>query len=809
MPNTVPNTRGNGTSPQRGNNGRRNNAVGLNATFENVYGPMPRSSSPRSGNISGNSQGSRGSRANRRQARLAPLVAEAYRQGTNNGHLRASTGGKVPNETSPGRVVPNTSNLEVSHGVSLTNAPFPSSSNGNNAATSTRKHPHSTASNNFMPANLRNVQTKPLCTSKDMKTRAFRDCFDAKFAALWKTQRGATARPCSSTKAPHKDQVRLYELAKAMTRSQTSRGQLVWASTGAGKTVMALCIILAYWDTDYKIVVVTTDANLKQNNPKKYTDNLGYFFPEVVTALRRRHGDVWPTMFRKHENQSDNSAKVLFYTTKKFVNNVVGIGGAKVKAHAGVNITASGGKYVLILDEAHQILEPPVGLTEPETKAMIKLKEALLSDTFATSRVHVWPLTGTPASTVPNWLDMISFVRAAGTRPIREKKRVLDAVKAKSMSELDRLVGPYTQGTVFFSDLRSDLSRHACVRYDPKNVPMDRWYYLASLAVMRALLTPPSPLNNKAKRALQEHKAKREACRATMYLTNTEYKKIVPPKIIGEITRRHRLLGTTWVSNKFIAIIKDIANVTQHRGKVFVYSPHMNSNESVITLLARALTDWFGFIDVTGDVLSAPYEQPYVNKTKRPCFVLWGTKVTKATETKPTRKAKLQCAFNQKSNANGRHIKLYLACGEEYEGTDLTALRHLHITEPMLDPLKERQAVGRGVRYCSHNLVEDKSVRVVRWYGTPPSRTSRPAAELLPWVVAKAQDTVRAALASPLHTREGVEKDLYLASLTDPKAVALYNFEVFLKKQAVRGYAGGFKDVFLAPAGVLCAPPRR
>ncbi len=725
------------------------------------------------------------SRPERRAARVA---AEAQAFGPN-----YRPPGNTNLQTSPGKRAPNANaNLNVSQGTSRTNQPVANTTN--NAVSGGRRRPHSDVSNNFMRNNLRNVTTPPLCVGKGaFGEPAFDACFDAAFATLWKAHRGSTTAPCSAL-VPHKDQVRLYETAKAMARANTTnRGQLVWANTGAGKTVMALCIILAYWSTDYRIVVVTTKANLDQNGPKEYIKNMGAFFPEVAKELDRRRPGWRDTAFLKHTTgtAAENNAKVIFYTALKFVNNVVGKDdGTQMKAHEGVKIK-DGGKFVVILDEAHQILEPPAqpkGLAEE----MAKLKRELLSRKFATTNVHVWPLTATPASNVPMWLEMLSFVRPVNADPVPKPriKEVLAAVQRTSVSALQTLVGPYTRGTVFVSDLRDDLTRHACVTYDPKRVPMDRWYYLAWLATVQAL---------RAKKATNH-----EVCRTTMYLERNEYLRVIPADIKTEITRRHRLLGTTWVSNKFIAIVKDIANLSQNRGKVFVYSPHVKASGPVITLIAKALEQWFGFRNVTGTVVAAKEETPYVNTTQRPCFVMYGERKTKekVTQANDTPKAKLRWAFNHASNANGRHIKVYLAAGDEYEGTDLNNIRHLHITEPMLNPLKERQLVGRGVRYCSHALTTlPKTVRVVRWYGAPPATD---AANLLQRVDKKGLNAVRTALASRINSRQGLEKDLHIASLKAPAAVALYNFEIFLKKQAVRGYAGTFKDMFLPPAGRVC-----
>jgi hypothetical protein len=499
-------------------------------------------------------------------------------------------------------------------------------------------------------------------------------------------------------------------------------------------------------------------------------------------------------LFRRHQGKSDDSAKVLFYTVRVFLNNVVGRNGSNNVMATHKNMQINNGNYVLLLDEAHQILEPPPRPTlkaqDALKKQMKTLKEKLLSEPFSGQNVHVWPLTATPASSVPQWLDMLSFVRPVGKPrvPGSAIKAVLAAVRRKSTTAMAAALGTYARGTVFFSDLRGDLRTHACVTYAPKSVALDRYYYIAALAVMQKHLAGATP-------------DVREACRATMYLKPEEYTKVIPTPVVAEIARRHRLLDKKWVSNKFIGIVKDIANVREHRGKVFAYSPHLRGDATVAVLIGKALTAWFGFRDVTRTIIEGP-EKPelFVNPTTRPCFVVWGKERAnkKVDPKKMTPKAKLRKAFNQANNVFGRQVKLYLACGDEYEGTDLKGIRHLHITEPMLNPLRERQLVGRGVRFCSHAGIRAPTVRVVRWYGTPPTRL----ADILPHV--KKPDAARAALAFHAAHPGGIEREMYAARMRDPSAVDLYNFELFLKKQSVRGFAAQYGDEFIAPAGRRC-----
>ena len=63
------------------------------------------------------------------------------------------------------------------------------------------------------------------------------------------------------------------------------------------------------------------------------------------------------------------------------------------------------------------------------------------------------------------------------------------------------------------------------------------------------------------------------------------------------------------------------------------------------------------------------------------------------------------------SNVDGQKIKVIVGSQVAGEGLDLKAIRDVHILEGWFHLSKEEQIVGRGIRYCSHQMLTDKRKR--------------------------------------------------------------------------------------------------
>ena len=85
------------------------------------------------------------------------------------------------------------------------------------------------------------------------------------------------------------------------------------------------------------------------------------------------------------------------------------------------------------------------------------------------------------------------------------------------------------------------------------------------------------------------------------------------------------------------------------------------------------------------------------------------------------------------SNVDGQKIKVIVGSQVAGEGLDLKAIRDVHILEGWFHLSKEEQIVGRGIRYCSHQMLKDKRKRnctVHLYVNTFPAALNRETIDL-------------------------------------------------------------------------------
>ena len=71
----------------------------------------------------------------------------------------------------------------------------------------------------------------------------------------------------------------------------------------------------------------------------------------------------------------------------------------------------------------------------------------------------------------------------------------------------------------------------------------------------------------------------------------------------------------------------------------------------------------------------------------------------------------------EKNNKNGSQVKVILGTDSAAEGLDFKMLREVHILEPFFHLSKNDQVVGRGIRRCSHTMLDfkDRNVMVYQY----------------------------------------------------------------------------------------------
>lgn len=641
--------------------------------------------------------------------------------------------------------------------------------------------------------------------------------------------------------SPH--QIAVYEIAKLMSTIPSEalgehRGLLAFHNTGSGKTITSLAVIMAYWPSDKRIVLVSSKINTTQAI-ESYKREASRFFPAEVRAIASEYKKR-----KSAEHLSDKEAfddalreRVTGLTFVEARNRIAAKAG-EFKTIKDIKLYAGSGS-VLIIDEAQGLAMK--SRSDPNGDA-IKLGCALRSlNKEKMRKMHVFAMTATPGNSIKEWLRLLSVVRRADQMPFtvddytgtNSKGRVLcerpmktprsPGSTPRSSSSASPLfkktphgfkdwaaiiesqlqkgsMAWYPQfsqhvfGLVSYVDLRSDQSRHACVRERTMNFQLDRLYFLL---LLKENVANRRKVKSVSDRAQHEYDPRYpDAFMKRMRLLSNSLPgtlwKSLPKKEQEEIVRRRKILKINqqsegrYVSNKMLGICKSLATLG---GKQYVYT--VTGNEYI---LAAALRQWYGLKDVTK--LFESFNA--VNKstglvsgiTKGNNFVVLGDKTPKE------QKERITGLFNSPMNVDGSYIRIVIATGQLYEGLDLAGLRYVHLCDPLPSPLQEIQAVGRGVRNCSHRQLplQDRRVTVVRWYSASPQDPWAQLEALLAGMKGMKgrlgpediqQEYVRLNADSPTGKPRGYDEYVSDRAKTDPSFLILHNFERAMKSAAI------------------------
>lgn len=689
------------------------------------------------------------------------------------------------------------------------------------------------------------IQTPAVCVERarrlGMRDPRVRTCIQNEVDRI---MAGKPGNPCTSqTYQLNKDQVLVYETAKTIAAAAfdggKDRGQIVYANTGSGKTIMSLCILLAYWNTPRNLFVVTTLSNTKTNSPLKYIQNLRRYFPQIYNGFLN-HADGLAHLEKKFQQSTGSRAgikgtKVTFITVEQAINIILGV---KKYASGEHILWGDDSGSVLVIDEAHRLFDLPHLPPQPASNAPREIKNQYeralkqhnelkkmgnlllgvdpggINDERKMKLVHIYALSATPASNVKQWGQMVSLVRPVGP-PSHERNRHVGIHRRpdpnESAADMTDYIKQYVTGSVIVVDSRYDLATHACTTETTKMTPMDRWYYMAYMNSIRAIDGKPTT-------AITTEEKKMDAKLALgMYLTKAQFN-VVPLQVKSIFQERGRLFENQWVSNKFVDVAKYL--MTEH-GKQFVYV----RSPKTAKLLGNALTAWYGAEDVTAKTLTSgpgwERAENFKSQTTKRNFVIWGDSRGAQSTGGRINKEMITAAFNTRHNLFGRHIKIFIAYGGEYEGTDLNALQHLHIVEPLLNPLKERQAIGRGVRFCAHEGLPpaQRRVHIVRWYLEPPPVASRNDLKSYLPKHTKGSNILSAIkfvenkygkhhpiTKNLVPNQKGYEYMEWDRSMKSPEALHLYNFEKIMLRSSHGLSTPTLAMRFKAISGRPCAP---
>jgi len=144
-------------------------------------------------------------------------------------------------------------------------------------------------------------------------------------------------------------------------------------------------------------------------------------------------------------------------------------------------------------------------------------------------------------------------------------------------------------------------------------------------------------------------------------------------------------------SSKFALIMSTIASTT---GLVFVYS---NAVESGAQLFAMCLEE-HGYAPAFGDALLKEPSGEIGSGVGK--YVLFTSNVSDS----EIKKALIR--LKRPENKDGSDIRIVIASPKVSEGVDFRFIRQIHILDPWFNMSRIEQVIGRGMRTCSHSLLD-------------------------------------------------------------------------------------------------------
>ena len=506
-----------------------------------------------------------------------------------------------------------------------------------------------------------------------------------------------------------------------------SRGLLVYHNTGSGKTVSALCIMMAYITLTRKdIYMITTVDNRRGNDSKTYAKNCRAFFPDFVPQEGRSE-DEWVAAIQKQLER-----RVKWKSFEEFAN-IIGAtagGGTYGTYQKGVLVNGRSGEgSVVLIDEAQSMATPDrkadtienlktVFSADPSRPGAAALFAKVNDGRLARFEdllkwVHVYALTATPGNSVPEWLDILSFVRRSDQAPFSEAAWRGGRINAATF-----------RGLISYVEMRDDLSRYASEKQENVRVPMDPLYFAAYASKVATLQDSDFEYPADAKEARD---FLRDMRIASVFLNKTGaggwgswYK--------GAALKRAEERGmfvkgdgnnAKLVATKFKEMMR---RLTELDGKQYVWSLKCHF------MIAREL-EKMGYQEVK-KADTASYKVRVSNTEEREVASLYKKQPAKRFmfwhEDTGSSDA-MKVLMNDPRNRDGEYCRIIIATSTNYQGVDVHGLRGVHILDPLFSDIADQQARGRGRRNCGHaTLPRDKrKVTVYRYWSVPPAGGDR------------------------------------------------------------------------------------
>ena len=493
-------------------------------------------------------------------------------------------------------------------------------------------------------------------------------------------------------------QIALKESARAMFSqgivSGGSRGCIVWASTGAGKTLSTLCLAVAAHTSGrpLKFALLSTPNNNRQNSGKTYAALLAQYFPDKARAFGMPEYDTSDGSFKDYGNANPIPPKKL---------QLINYGElSKLKKL----LEESDGKDLVIVCDESQNIFVPSGIYQQEKflQTFEYLKNTLAKDS-AKKHCYTFFMSATPSGgEIKNWFKSADCVSPLGAPKIPPNSSPTALRGLVTYAEVRD--DPAVSGTLIGGKGTNFASKVLNKTYE-----MGGHYYAAYLKAVDG--------SSLAYSAAQPGEYLKLHLQKSLFLTKTECGTILNTTEQDKAGRVFKISNTTAVmSHKMAGVLRA---ATKAAGKQYIYV----NNTTAARALGKALEAAYGYERVKVPKNAKEY---LASKPKKLRYMLMQTGVVGEGGDKQEDtdiEILKDIAGDTGTNLYGDQCKIIIASGGYYEGLSINALRGVHIVSPLPTADQDMQALGRSLRACGHSELppEMRNCVIVRYFSVPPT----------------------------------------------------------------------------------------
>lgn len=456
-------------------------------------------------------------------------------------------------------------------------------------------------------------------------------------------------------------------------KNNENRGLLIWHSAGSGKTCTAAGMIDAFWNTDKKIVICSSIEGLKANPVENYISCLKNFYNRfkefdektIARMIKKRKIVFFSFAQLAHFLQLHRPVKTNNVNeNKNFLNNAL-----------------------LIIDEVQNLFNP----LPSQKKEHEKLVKFLLDRNRYTENLIIGFLTATPGKNIEEIVDLLNIIRSPETKKIPFP----NFDDENSIKEFSKSV----RGLVSYFNMQADLTRFPKTIYLPHLKEMSMTQYLKYLDAYSKLTDKQKDFSYLEKKKLLRN----------YYIGARKYS--------NTIWNFEKNISLYEFSCKIPVFIEQLKKFPDEKHYLYsAFNSIAGSGAHGIYAIANILAKYEKYQSVTiSDINKWNKNKNPIPEGKR--FVILLKKGSSNSQIKT-----IMDFFNHPKNKKGKICQLLLTSQNFNEGLDFKDLMNIHIFEPFLTQIQEIQAIGRGVRFCSHkNLPKDKwLVRIHKYLANKP-----------------------------------------------------------------------------------------